>query len=197
MVCSKLDKIDKIFISLTLIIVTMFSIFNCFCFASEDENVSVSFVQDLRMNFTTKKFETRQGDVVAYFQVEKGYKYFVKFSSTVQRNFVLSSDYPSNGVSFEVYQTVSAGNDIVLEYVANDNAFLFMTYNGQSRFEVVRQPLLGFQGAIDKLTQDVGLTNIWFSFDKSLPFVLVVVLLSFGFWFFSHWVKELSKGREF
>lgn len=193
----KLDKLDKIVISLIFIVVSMFSIFNCFCFATEEisgveiSNVSPSFSSD------NPVFVNRPGANAVYFNVIPGHKYAYYFD--YQTSFCYSYDEPSIGVN---YYDIIYPNSSPYEFVAEaDYLFLFVgSSSNPVNLETVRLVDItpsGFASVIGNLSLNVGLSQLWNVFETSIPWILVVVLFVFGWWFFSHWVKELGKGREF
>lgn len=221
--CFKFDKFDKIVISLTFIVVSMFSIFNCFCFASYETVLSPRFLFNCTLSSSTG--DTGVGSVVElvqgpYFRIFElpayyGYNYNFEITQTFSSGplffriitFDDIVDYGSTGI-VQVQDAINFGETKNINYKINDikqeKIYFCCTFNGEGSalndldFTVTTDYIPnGFGDTINLLVENVSFSNLWSTFGKSIPFVLVVVLFVFGWWFFAHWVKELSKGRDF
>ena len=207
MVCCKLDKIDKIFIAFTFIIVTFVCLFNTFCFASQ--NVEVVPLDGYRVdtNQGVSTFQSSSNGVGFYFEPIKGHTYKITNTYTGSPSTSSISIMRLPVIPYEGYQTTNQRNylnpGLTYEYTANDDDVLCVfvgknTYVGDflEKITVVDVTPVGFQAVIGNLTLNVGLTQLWNIIQNSIPYVLVVVTVSLGFYFILHAIKEVSKGRD-
>lgn len=202
MVCSKfwkLDKIDKIVISLIFVFFTMYSIFNCFCFASVPLE-PIDSGSGLFINANSSKVVSDSSGFYLVFNFSERGTY--KFLTKVDVITGFSNSLPEVGDIVSNVRHYAPNSTFTIE-ISEPNTLVYFTttahsdiYNSKLVF-VDFVPYNGFKTIISDLSYNVGFLNIWGGFEKSLSFVLVVVLFAFGWWFFAHWVKELSKGREF
>lgn len=198
MVSYRLDFLDKLVISITFVIVTFICIFNTFCFAStqvsgtEVSNLSISY--PAVPNGTFSYFEGAKG---ICFEVVPGHSY--EFTCNVTTSRVFSDVFPSDGEHFVgslYYPSVgttykfTADSSYVYIYFSNQSG----TVDSQTVFLIDVTPV-GLTYAINELVQNVGISNIWNTFDIALPFVLVVVVISFGFYIIFTMIKKFSKGN--
>lgn len=198
MVCSnfwRLDKFDKIIIALVFFVGAFSSILGNLCFASSP--VSVNIVKNL--NFSGDSFNYSDTESTGYFKLVVGHKYRLNITSGSLRKFYYSEVTPSEGVSGELAFSVRINEPI--EFVASSpNLFVSSvtgSLNPSFNFIQVEDLTVGYDAVITDLFYNVGMLQLWSVFETSIPWVLVVVLFIFGWWFFTHWVKELGKGREF
>lgn len=194
--CFKFDKLDKIVIALTFILVTIFSIFNCFCFASE--NIDLEYYYNIIADDTTNTFvSSSDGSCIGFF-AEKGYRYTIKAVDdfSFSRIIVSSSSEPAIGVSLDVLFITLLNSGDYFSYSANEDVYITISKNVASNKLVVERELLsGLDKTIEKLVDNVGLQSLWSVFNTSVPYVLVVVVVAFGIYLIFRMIKGLSKGK--
>lgn len=199
--CSKMkfDKVDKIFTCFVLIIVTIFCFLNTFCFASEMPGTQVDGVLLSGIGFENGKFISKESDYVLYYHLKAGHTYTYYNVSNTNRYALFSDEEPAVGVSGKSGLSITANSSYTFE-VEKDSYIYFSVISGSSQI-LLNNSLYdissGFSVSIMELFNNVGFSQLWLAFDGVIPYVLVVVLFAFGWWFFAHWIKEISKGREF
>lgn len=197
MVCSKfwkLDKIDKIVISLIFIVVSMFSVFNCFCFA--ESPVDGFVIEDYYIEGASGNIVYRDKGILMYYPLSFGHKYSLVNNSGHVISLGFTENIPELGDTAVRYGYLSASG--TKKFLADDEYLVFSISSSNDLDNIfLYDETPGFSGVIGNLSLSVGISQIWSVFETSIPWVLVVVLFVFGWWFFAHWVKELGKGREF
>lgn len=192
----KIDKIDKIVLSIILVFATFFSIFETFSFASE----SVSPVIIDNLTFSGSTFKTSEGQSIVAFPLIIGHQYRFESSSQYNRQMRFTSEFPSPGVGIVGQFSLPAGGEY--SFVAQEN-FLFVTDAGTttsvpnivSNIKLTDETASGFAGVIEVLTVAVGSNSLWRIFQNSLPYLLILVLVSFGFLLIFSMIKGISKGK--
>lgn len=210
MVCSKfwrLDKFDKIVISLIFIVLSMFSIFNCFSFASislELSYLSDSWVRFTGENFNIIKIVDSPGNKLAYIRLSKGVTYNFRTVPGSSFSYVFAvAESPSinAGSQLKYVRDLNTSTNNNFDYtVTSDNEYMVIyasTPNVNYDYVDISVVSTSMASSLNLLINNVGFSQLWSVFEFSLPWVLVVVLFVFGWWFFAHWIKELGKGREF
>lgn len=200
MACSnfwKLDKIDKIVISLIFIIGAISSFFYCFGFESED--VPFSIVSGLNMTANkpgnSGKFYSGPYDI-GYFKVDPGYKYTISCSGEVSV-VSFSNSVPSVGVDYyDVLRISGTSSSYSKSYSFNTNfsKYAVINFSMPSDITVTRVPLTGLDSVIGNLVDSVGPGALWGIFEVAIPFALCVVTLALGFYFLRRSLKWLSRG---
>lgn len=192
MACSnfwKLDKIDKIVISIVFIIVSLISFAQCFAV----ENVDILIIDGLGIESSTGLI-TSSGSSVGYFNIEPGYIYHITnglvnspkvygFSNSI----IELSDYV-----FDV-STLPGRDSVDITY--SQYQYLYFNIYGGSAVTVTREKLPGLEGSVDLLVSNVGPGALWGIFEISLPYVLVVIILALGFYFIRRMAKWISRGK--
>lgn len=194
----KLDKYDKIVISLIFIIVTMNCILNTFCYASE--NIDFDYYYNIIADETTNKFILSSNGSCIGFLAEKGYKYTIKVVEdfTTDRIIVSSSSKPEAGIAFDVLYSTLLNKGDYFTYSANEDIYITVSKNViSSKLLIEREPIIGLDKAIDNLVSNVGMNSFWLVFQNLIPYISVVVIFSLGVWFIIHNIIEHSKGRDF
>lgn len=195
----KIDKIDKVFISIILIFVTFFCLFQNFVFASS-YYVHGTILNSVGYTGYPKPIliedSTRYG---IYYRVYPGFTYTFDFPYVFNFLLISTFDVPSVGVicssidvvSFQSYTvTIPDGINYVFvctnrEEMAPTNENLLVTTNFSN-----------YDNVIFSLSKNVGISNIWNTFEIAIPYILVVVLVSFGFYLIFHAIREISRGRD-
>lgn len=207
--CSKnLDRIDKIFISLTFIIVTFICIFNTFCYANE--NIETVLIDGIRLDTSAgvTKFNSSTVGSGFYFEPIKGHTYLITNNYIgTPSNFAVSlmnlPDIPFIGYeTTEIRRYLNPGNSY--EYKADNDTVVCIFIQKNSNASDLLQNIsvmditpVGLKSVVGNLSLNVGLSQIWTVFETSIPYILVVVIFSLGVWFITHNIIEHSKGRDF
>ena len=196
MVCSKMkfDKLDKIFTCFVLIIVTIFCVLNTFCFAAE--NVDYMIANDLSISLTVNTFQYNVDNDVGYFLVQSNYIYHISNNSNYNRYIALSSSVPVVGGEYQFLKKLEPGE--TFEFRGNlNNQYLYFDFANITGVTVTSEKVGSMHDSMILLSESLTSGNIWSVFGNLVPYILIVVLFAFGWWFFEHWIKEISKGREF
>lgn len=198
----KFDKLDKIVISFTLIIVTLFCVFNSFCFASENVNDELVVLNNL-MPIDGKIITTTSSVQGAYLKTDFNERYLViNNRSSGSLTVVLTKQLPGENVEYYNRYVINSNSELYIDINNSNYNYIYITsFIPQStdllRFlDIYKTNINGLSGTINLLTDKVSF-DIWNVFKNSIPFVLVVVIFSLGFWFIKHNIIEHSKGREY
>lgn len=211
-----LDKFDKIGVSIILVFFAIFSVLSTFSFGFSNE-VSFDYLGQFAVSGTDT---TSVGSTVqlvsgtAYRLVSLpsyyGYTYNIKYNipstyggDTYIRliSFDSSPSVGSCGTLVD-YQTSSPGTTISFDYFLETSSpiYLLISVNGWGSEDILNNLTIttdfngtGLQSAVQTLLFSF---DLWSVFKMALPYVLVVVLVSFGFYLISHSLRELSKGRD-
>lgn len=193
----KLDKIDKIGILIILVFFTLFSIFNCFSYASESVPLSEvkgayvvlnsdSFVAGANPNFGT-----------SYASVEKGYRYTITTSEEAASVYVAFGDVvPAVGQPYYDVKGIGGRGSTYVFDVTEDFEYMYIYGSWSTFFTVTREPIPGFDSAIKSLVDNVGFNQLWSTFEISIPYIFIVLIIAIGFYFIFHAIREMSKGRD-
>lgn len=196
----KLDKIDKIVISIIFIFVAMFSILNNFVFAANftDTEISPTDINGIDFQLDSSSFFSSPSGRVHYISVIPGSTYRIYNNSTGARLFAFSSDAPSVGVeilstfSLEAGGTSGRSDYITIPEGAN-YLYLSTTYNSQNVWFYLVDS--GLQLSIDTLVNNVSGILIWDSIVSALPFILVCTVFGLGSLFVHRLIKSGSRGK--
>lgn len=191
----KLDKWDKIGIASLIIFFTIFVVLNTFCFGAEN-SVPVT-------NFDGySAIAGERGDFIStgpnangyYFPVVSGHTYNISVSSN-QSRICYTKEKPALNVEVFDFDNIGNFKEFTIQPGEDGYLFLFIYNYGEFSINVVDMSV-GFNGVVSGLVVDVGISFLWDIFNKSIPYILVVVLISFGIYLVSHAIKEISKGRD-
>lgn len=204
-----MDFCDKLVISITLVIVTVFCVLNTFCFASDSvslgEPIHSSVIEGIYPDSTDKKtgvFISRD-DVgtnyyTCYFRLVSGHKYIIYNLTTSSYSVRFSSSVPSVGVDFIRFGLVPSNSS--LNFIADNDNYLFISSSSTSGLNidgiVLYDITRSMSSSVEILANTVGISQLWSTFEKSVPYIAVVVLSSFGFYLIIHNILEISKGRD-
>lgn len=202
MVCCKLDKIDKMFISVLCIFVTFTCILNTFAFASENVNSELVELNGFYGENGVLNSNSNVSLKGVYLVPEFNERYLViNNRSAGSISIYLTEQFPGNNVKYLEKYVVNSKSDIYIDINKADYKYIYITsFIGESAnlknyIDVSKTNINGLKGAVNLLTDKVGF-NIWDSFNNLLPYVLVVVTVSLGFYFILHAIREVSKGRD-
>lgn len=209
----KLDKIDKIVISLWFIIFTIFCVSDCFAVSSvESSGVS----SDLFFDTSSGQFQSDDDFSVVYFDLVEGHNYTLTYDTSywptqdVQgaSKFygILSTQEPSAGVSGDLIMTanLTSYGSGSFTFVAPDNGYLVFSvsaiYNFYQYFDSNCLTLVDnssdvMQNSVDSLVNNVGQEQIWSIFDTGIPIALLVVLVAFGIFIIGFASRKIQKGK--
>lgn len=193
----KLDKIDKIFICITFIVVTLFCVLETFCFATdippEYNQISPNLlVNGYKFNGTDISVEAEAN--IYYIDLSKLNGVIIINSLFYTYGFTNSLD----GINtvIENSNSVFTEQTTVIDLSQNTYNYLLISKFNDNNISVYVSSDVSMNNVIDTLVSEVGISNIWDIFSTSIPYISVVVLASFGFYLIFHNIKELSKGRE-
>lgn len=193
MVSCRLDFIDKLVIVITCVIVTFICVFNTFCFA--DENIEITKISGIAVG--TNSIISASSGSIGYAFLEPGYTYQFYNASLGVRHICFTKEIPFLGlddiIGFAVVQ-VGETYTFSVPYDTSYVVFDYSWFNDSSTLTKLETTVM-YQTVLD-LIKNVGINNIWDTFSISLPYVGIVVLSGFGFYLIFHNIKEISKGRE-
>lgn len=195
-----MDFCDKLVISITLIIVTVFCVFNNFVLATENivEIPEGYYKLDQELKFSNFSF-TLQGSLMA---INYSNVYEVKLKKGA--NYILIPNSYACFVTFTNEELTLDATGLTVSrlspgqyYFYNDNTFdfLYISYYTDNTVDVYTNAS-GMSDAITNLSSIISSNDLWSTFEKSIPYIAVVVLSSFGFYLIIHNIIELSKGRD-
>lgn len=199
----KLDKWDKIGIASLIVFFTIFVVLNSFCFASYE------FTGDLvGAGFFNSNGDITFGDgwrIYRYKAIDCDYILLkVAYSSsfnTTNVNVIFGDDLVDskiiNATGYHQLSGVSGEYTYKFPYIERDYIYV-CCYTPQSVDITLYTDDFssGFGYASAYLGTSLSISAIWSVFNKSIPYILVVVLVSFGIYLITHAIREISKGRD-
>lgn len=191
-----MDFYDKLFISIVSVIVTLLCLFNVFVFAYE--NLEYITISNLTIDVDSNTFKAQNGSILGYYPLEKGFTYTITIPEnwSQDRRVALSSEVPSPGTSLKFLSYIKPGESYSYSCY-DDSEFMYIDFSSANQGLILtRTPITGLKSAVESLVDNVGVNNIWNTFEISLPYVGVVVLVGFGFYLIFHNIKEISNGKE-
>ena len=194
MVSYKLDKYDKYFVAFVLVVLVIFNISQCF--AVETEDVDYTTVTGMAFDQNTNHFVTGVSNRnTGYFQLESGYVYYISLANGYSGIFLATSEsLPASNVPLNYIGTLSAGQ--TYSYLANNQTYLYFSFSNSSGVSVTREKVEGQQSAINDLVENVGVDQLWSTFESGIDFIGVVVLVAFGIFLIVLLIKKISKGKS-
>lgn len=193
-----MDLYDKLVAAITFVIFTFFCIINTFCFASTE-------VLPFSINaWSTNGSVLVENENRTFFQynVTPGVLYTFNFSSPISPIIVLKNDDGQEmGLGDPVIQLHVASGTSSYTFTCPDNVNVIGLVYGISNASVSDVKLINENGSvmdsvIGSLVDNVGPGNIWEIFENSVPYIGVVILVAFGFYWIFHTIKEVSKAKE-
>lgn len=199
----KLDKWDKIGIASLIVFFTIFVVLNTFCFGA----VSVGL-------------EWHKGFYYDY--IENAIQYSSSLTNAFLPTFYISGDLSvtvtntsdnivyagalsrtfEHGSKIKYLGNISPGSSQTFNFSSSDYKY-FVVYTSTGFFTdsqksdlVVDITSLGMSSAITLLINNITFDNLWSVFNNAIPYILIVVLVAFGFYLIAHAIREVSKGRD-
>lgn len=160
--------------------------------AEEEEILTPTVINGMSIASNRNYFDTASGSI-AYVELEKGYKYiFLNTTTEYRRNLAVSSDIPVVNGIYKFLVSLEPGQSY--EYIPNDDTYLYFEWSASSG-QISRIKLTSMDGAVSDLVNNVGIQSLWNTFNDANPFLLVVVLFSFGLFIIIALVRKLRKGK--
>lgn len=191
-----MDFYDKLVISITIVIVTIFCVFNTFCFASSIGPVPYSILNDASFVYTDD-IVPLTGFTVYYIPLIVDHSYTINFQvssgggARYRAFFFDNVDFGS-----QKYNGAFIGSGFTFVADGTYDYFAFCSNSEFSKLEFIDNTDDGQTTAVKKLSSYVGIDTLWNVFEISVPYIVVVVLVGFGSYLIFHNIKEISKGRE-
>lgn len=198
MACSsfwKLDKIDKIVISLIFILSALFSCCSCFCFASETLEPSQTGL-GLFIDSSGNIISDDDGRYIVYnFDKPGNYTFSTKIDVIV--GFVNNNPSVGDKVIDREYYKPGEFFTIYIEEPSEYSFFVVTSHNVSAFYlvDVQYEPVVGFSSVIDKLSLNVGISQIWEVFETPISLVVPFVLVAFGYFIIARVICSISKGK--
>lgn len=189
-----MDFYDKLFISVTCVIVAIFAIFNTFCFATD---YSFNVIED-------------RGFIDGFISDYPGADlYYCNLHSGVNYKFTIIKELPVTHIMREA-SSVDLGTPVkdtiffaaeypvgtVLNYTPSDDVICFHSSTINLNDYITVSTSNSMQASIQSLINSLGILFFWDTFIKSLPFVLIVVLVGFGFYIIFKLIRKIAKGKS-
>lgn len=132
-----------------------------------------------------------------YFRAYKGVSYnLVNNSPTVSYVVCRLSDIPDVGVSFSDRVVVYPSQSLKLELSNDTNLYIYCLQTSLVPDITVTSDIDNYMlFSMDRLG-DITFSGLWDTFNKCIPYILVVVLVAFGIYLITHAIREISKGRD-
>lgn len=184
----KFDQIDLFF--LVFILFIMLSVVT---FADVE---TLEFDGVSSVSITTNYNYFVSGGRTAYLKLDKGYRYTVSVLSSSYR-YAFSNDVPAPDVLF--YNSSVMRTSSPVSIIADDNfTYLFFDVSvgadSLDNFVITREYIPSYSGVNNLLVENVGVSQFWDIFTLSIPFILIVVIVVFGFFIIRRLTKKESKG---
>lgn len=186
----KLDKWDKIGIASLIVFFTIFVVLNTFSFGAK--NVSLIRIDGLGLSGNTLKSTANRTGV--YFSVVEGATYTISNNATGQPVLCFLNEIPSEGV--QIIPGVVRLNGSYTFVAKSSYNYIYVQGDIDSFNISVTQDSTSMKISLLKLSSSLSFSDLWGVFRNCIPYVLVVVLVSFGIYLISHAIREISKGRD-
>lgn len=192
-----MDFYDKLITSIVLIVVTFLCVFNTFCFADSEFFLEPTLVPDVSFYQTIHSAEGIES--VVFFPLDHNTDY--SFKTTFIQPQWEGGLYLSYSLD-DGTRTLSL-LDRIESFDFNSKDYNYFAVSSKHINDIDLSvfslsyvvPSSGISTAVDSLVQNVGITNIWDTFELSLPYVLIVVVVGFGFYMILSLVRKLQKGK--
>lgn len=184
----KPDKIDLAFVVFILFIML------CnvtFCSETISENVPTIRVPGMVLGEHSTIVSESGNASIRYCLLEKGYTYTLSVPSSGIVNIGFLNKVPAVGDVYTPLGTLR-GEDFSFN-VYNDMYFGF-GWSWGANFTLTRKPITDMNGVVNILSNDVGTNQFWNIFTLAIPFILIVVIVVFGFFIIRRLTKKESKG---
>lgn len=187
-----LSKDVKIAICFGLIMGAIISIFNM-CFAVETETLTATTVQSLNMNSSNDHF-TSGSQTIAYYPIEKGYRYTIYNDSTsVNLLCAFSNEVPAVDVSyFNLFQLNKNGS---YSFVSNHVGYLYVDIQHNSKISVTREPVEGMNGFVQDISMYLSVNNLSSVLNFVVPILAISVLLGLGFYLIKRLLNRIKRTK--
>lgn len=198
MVSYKLDKIDKIVISIIFILGAVFSFLNCLVFATDIPEgyyfVPPSGVVNVTFNWSNDHLFGYSGTSSTYYSLDNA-EYIIINGDTRSFQFCFTKEFPANNVPIFGMKNLNLNGSEVINVRDTDYKYLLVTNTVSSSDFSVYKYSTGLSGVSNQLADEIGPGALWDIFDTSIPYILVVVLVGFGIYLIFRMIKGLSKGK--
>ena len=200
-----LDKWDKIGISIILITFAIFSI--SFCFASSisgwvETNLSLqNGVLVSSSNYKGWYIKLDEYSNYTFKAVENFFPENPGFGVTI--NLLKTSSEPSEGVSAESITRLALRYEQTVSFdltTQSGDYWLLVTFDGAyynlatiDSFSLTKNQSMS--SAVQVLATNLSPIDLWDNFKITVPYISVVVLVSFGFYLIFRAARKISKGR--
>lgn len=162
------------------------------------ENVEYEIAPNLQIISFRNYFSSSNTVGVGYVTLETGYIYHLTNTGTVDKNIAVSSEAPSlNGVYTYLYQLPP---EQTYDFLASSTEFLFFdfspAYSTGAGISLTRERVGSMDTVVQELANVVSPNQLWNVLNDSIPYVLIVVVVGFGFYIIFKLIKKFSKGKS-
>lgn len=159
------------------------------------EDVSFSTVNGIFIDPSRNYFQTTStsGLGTGYFEIENGYIYTIKNTSSFNRNIAMSNSIPAVNVTYQFITTLEPNESY--SFISTGVSYLYFDFSGTSGISIEREEVEGMNNAVNGLVNNVGINNLWNIFDTSINYIVIVILFAFGFFIIVALIKKLRKGK--
>lgn len=194
-----MDFCDKLVISITLIIVTIFCVLNNFCSAV---STSINIANNLKVDYNNSRIIENNGTFIGFIVVNGLTKITITNNNPSTLIGAGISDGLVSGSTSTLLFNIPAGQTLT-SFVNEENFKYVVFYAGPGYITnnllknlSVSVEVSSMKSTVALLSNSLYISNFWNIFEKSVPYIAVVVLSSFGFYLIIHNILELSKGRD-
>lgn len=158
------------------------------------ENVELSQVSGITIDFNGNAFVANSAGNVKYFLAKKGYKYTISLSSAsdINRLFCTSENVPALNVPYTLLGVFVAGTEY--NYIPSDDVYIGLATSNY--WSVTSEQLPGFDSSINDLVNNVGPSALWGIFGNTTNYILIVVSVSLGLFLLVCAIRGISKTKS-
>ncbi len=166
-----------------------------FCFGSTP--LTPVRVEGLAPNSDATSFVSNYYYDSYYYYLRLGHTYRFYTDDTGSLRIISSKDVPDVGVSCSFYSTVGPNSEFTYT-VTDDTYFYFTTYTHEQPYFLFCEDITPnvMNSTVTQLAFYVSNTNLWGVFKLAIPYILIVVIVVFGFYLIRRMIKGLSKGKS-
>lgn len=188
------SKTKKILFILLCLFVILFPFWCVRGLCAETENVEYDIVNNLSIYYTRNYFNTSTVSNTGYFELEKGYIYYIT-KTTGSCSLATSNDIPDVNVLYDYIGELNSPD--TFSYISdNSNVYLYFCFSNDANVIVTREKIQGQVSAVQDLVDNVGINSIWSIFDISINYIVIVVVFALGCFIIFKLIKKVSKGKE-
>lgn len=188
-----MDFYDKLVVSITLVIVTIFCVCSNLVFAA-----SVPYTVSTGLRVQDDTIVSSDTSKYLYFRVSPGVTYTLKSNrQSGTYGIAFLNEEPKVGLVVSDIRYLGAGSSLDISYDNSTYLFIFGWSATSDDFESLTVTYdSSFSNVIKQLSVTVSPSDLWSIFGSSVPYIFVVILVGFGFYLVFRAIRGVSKGRS-